>query len=163
MKTAILAIFVALPFSLAFGQSVERSVIGSAGDFRSAGNISISWTLGETVIQTATAGSVMLTQGFQQPESATNSLKELSKSSITVFPNPSNGLFKLNIAGFNDLNLLVVHVYDAAGKQVAIKNINVVSGAAGFDLTSLPEGIYTVHFTSNDPAISATYRLTVLK
>lgn len=163
MKTAILAIFVALPFSLAFGQSVERSVIASAGDYRSAGNISISWTLGETVIQTVTAGSVMLTQGFQQPGSATNSLKELIKSSITVFPNPSNGLFKINLAGFNDLDQLIIYVYDAAGKQVALKNINVVSGAAGLDLTSLPEGVYTVHFSSSNQAVSATYRLTVLK
>jgi hypothetical protein len=42
-------------------------VISSSGDYFEGSNASISWTLGEIATETFTNGSVVLTQGFQQP------------------------------------------------------------------------------------------------
>jgi hypothetical protein len=54
---------------------VNLEVISSAGDYFApeGSNITLSWTLGEPVIETfaPTGGSVILTQGFQQPIEAT--------------------------------------------------------------------------------------------
>ncbi len=60
-------------FSIAFlmtffanGQSISPEVITSTGDYYSNSNVSLSWTLGEPVIETFEAGGFVLTQGFQQ-------------------------------------------------------------------------------------------------
>lgn len=45
---------------------VKQEVIASAGGFDTNGSISISWTLGETIIPTFTNGDLVLTHGFQQ-------------------------------------------------------------------------------------------------
>ncbi|MBP7497474.1 MAG: T9SS type A sorting domain-containing protein [Bacteroidales bacterium] len=67
-------IFLSILFSnLGFSQSLSPEVISSAGDFFSGANITLSWTLGEPVIETFSSqdGQIVLTQGFQQPEATT--------------------------------------------------------------------------------------------
>jgi len=57
--------------SVAMGQvQITRQVIGSTGGDVTGSNISVSFTVGETVIQTV-SNSMILTQGFQQPEEDT--------------------------------------------------------------------------------------------
>lgn len=54
--------------TVAFGQvQITRQVIGSTGGAAAGTNIAISYTVGETVIQTI-SNSMILTQGFQQPD-----------------------------------------------------------------------------------------------
>lgn len=48
-------------------QSLSPDVITASGDYYENANVSISWTLGETVTETFTGTNVILTQGFQQP------------------------------------------------------------------------------------------------
>ncbi len=49
-------------------QSIERSVVASSGDYFEGAGISLSWTLGEIATETYSNGSIILTQGFQQPD-----------------------------------------------------------------------------------------------
>jgi hypothetical protein len=44
-----------------------QQVISTAGDYYQDENMSLSWTLGETVIETFENDNIVLTQGFQQP------------------------------------------------------------------------------------------------
>lgn len=48
-------------------QSLDRSIIGSAGSSVVAPGIQLDYTVGELVISTAAADGIMLTQGFHQP------------------------------------------------------------------------------------------------
>ncbi|MBN3035923.1 MAG: hypothetical protein JW861_10085 [Bacteroidales bacterium] len=48
-------------------QSIERSVVASAGDYFAGANATLEWTLGEIATETFAAGNIILTQGFQQP------------------------------------------------------------------------------------------------
>ncbi len=48
-------------------QTNAQQVIATSGGYYENENISLSWTVGEPVIETFTAGDVILTQGFQQP------------------------------------------------------------------------------------------------
>lgn len=69
MKTKIIT--AALFFSgllTGLSQSIERSVVASAGDYFQAAGISLSWTLGEIATETYSNGNTILTQGFQQPD-----------------------------------------------------------------------------------------------
>jgi len=61
----IFFILIALAF-LSF-QTKAQQVIAAAGGYYEGENISLSWTLGEPVTETFSAGGAILTQGFQQP------------------------------------------------------------------------------------------------
>lgn len=68
----ILILLIAVVFTITLtAQSVSPEVVASAGDYYEGTNASLSWTLGEIVTETYTAGGVTLTQGFQQPISIT--------------------------------------------------------------------------------------------
>ncbi len=69
MKTLTLSLLVLLFPFLLMSQSVSPEVISSSGDYFEGSNASISWTLGEIATETYSNGSVILTQGFQQPYS----------------------------------------------------------------------------------------------
>lgn len=62
------------------GQSLIRKVVSTNGGNQSANGVSLSWTMGETVIPTLIAGNNLLTQGFEQSESAIQT--------VLVSPNP---------------------------------------------------------------------------
>jgi hypothetical protein len=147
-------------------QSIERSVIGSAGGYASAGSVQLSWTAGETVTATATAGSVMLTQGFQQAEQTPNSVTPIDLSSvIRLYPNPSAGIFQLGYKTNSPSNAsdFSAHVFDATGKMVAnISRIDLASGSSDLDLSALPGGMYTLRMLSNQNA-AGTFKLTIIK
>jgi hypothetical protein len=66
MKKSILFLIVIAFASLSI-QLKAQQVIASAGGYYEGENISLSWTLGEPVTETFSAGGVILTQGFQQP------------------------------------------------------------------------------------------------
>ncbi len=69
MKITIFTItFFLVGITTCLSQSIERSVVASSGDYYEAGNISLSWTLGEIATETHTSGNTILTQGFQQPD-----------------------------------------------------------------------------------------------
>ncbi|MCB0402190.1 MAG: gliding motility-associated C-terminal domain-containing protein [Flavobacteriales bacterium] len=77
MKQIFLIIMLALS-AMSFAQvTIERQVIGSTGGFSTLGNGStISSTVGEPMVQTVSAGSIILTQGFQQPQRTNDSIVE---------------------------------------------------------------------------------------
>jgi gliding motility-associated-like protein len=71
MKKLIhIVIVLLLPVTLAAQVgSITPVLVGSAGNFSSAGNISLSASVGEPMVVTANAPTMILTQGFQQPTS----------------------------------------------------------------------------------------------
>jgi len=68
MKTSkiLFILFISLTFSV---HIYSQEVISSAGGYYQNENISLSWTLGEPVIETFEGSGLILTQGFQQPYS----------------------------------------------------------------------------------------------
>jgi len=69
MKKLLLLSVVCFVVVSANGQSISSSVVASAGGYSEAGEISLSWTLGELAVETFTASELILTQGFQQSKS----------------------------------------------------------------------------------------------
>jgi len=66
-KILIALLFLLFKFNFAYSQTISRSRISSAGSTLTGGSNQITFSIGETVIPTLTAGGSMLTQGFQQP------------------------------------------------------------------------------------------------
>jgi len=73
-------------------QSLESEVVSVAGETDAAGNeMFLSWTLGESVIESYSDGSLILVQGYHQPTMKAIPIISVSgfKDVISVYPNPA--------------------------------------------------------------------------
>lgn len=66
MKKITLILGMVLLSIASFGQNNDLKVVSPAGGYFTGSGITLSWTLGEPVIATFSAGDILLTQGFQQ-------------------------------------------------------------------------------------------------
>ena len=88
---------------------------------------------------------------------STNDLNNVARD-LTVFPNPSNGQFALNMEGFT--GAVTVDVYNIVGRKVWTSSVNAQAGIQQVDLTSLDAGNYLI--SASDDAQTLTRRLTLL-
>lgn len=99
--------------ALTYGQiSLDRQVIGSAGQSASTSSLLVDYTVGETMVTTASAGTIILTQGFHQP---TDNLVSITPKewdlSLQAYPNPTTHsvLLDFKVADPQELTLSVYH------------------------------------------------------
>ncbi len=71
-----------------------QEVVSTAGSHGETTAGSLSWTVGEPVIETITDGTNTLTQGFQQSKLTVTAINDLKFPGIelSVYPNPTNSL-----------------------------------------------------------------------
>ena len=142
MKRYIL-IFVTGIFTLSsFAQTNKQDVIASAGGYNVNGALSISWTLGETIIPTFQNGDLILTHGFQQQLIITAVEENLeSLVRVTVYPNPAGEM--INIDFDNALDTEVTYqLINSQGKVVKTNIIEATVIETQVNLQELPGGIY---------------------
>jgi hypothetical protein len=85
----------------------------------------------------------------------TTSLNENSnQSTISLYPNPSNGKFQLNVLSGNNVFMTV---FDNMGRLVCSKN-NITSDTI-IDLTNQSSGIYLIQITGSNFNQSIRYTL----
>ena len=118
MKRAITLLLAIIPLTL-FGQvQLERSVIGSTGGDAGSGDVHLSYTVGEPVVTTASGGTIILTQGFQQPTDVIIGIDEPDYGiSINAYPNPTEGTVILDVETEKPREFNV-EVFDASGQKV---------------------------------------------
>jgi hypothetical protein len=123
--------------------SMGQEVISSAGDFHSAGGHSVSWTIGEPVIDTWTAGGTVITQGFQQPILDIVSVYEHPELSfdISAFPNPTSDFLNLVVTN-GDYEKLSYQLFDLTGKLLDSRQV--VSEHTEIMFAHLPAAMYYV-------------------
>ena len=141
MKRFIFVFMTAL-FALSSGAQVKQEVIASAGGYNVASNISISWTLGETIIPTFTSPNLILTHGFQQQIIITAVEENLENQvKISVFPNPASDnviiAFEEPVEGEVKIFML-----NSLGKLVKTDFIEPAMVEKQINLQDLPAGVY---------------------
>jgi hypothetical protein len=100
----------------------------------------------DNVVYAATYGRGIFSGAFTAPLLANNSFTTNSKN-ISIAPNPSNGVFNINIDKFSgDLNLEVV---DLNGRVVMNKKMN-DSAEKSIDLKGFQTGVYVLKITGED-------------
>lgn len=132
--------------SLAFciNAQVNQEVIATSGGYNVNGNISLSWTLGETIIPTLHSqdGSLVLSHGFQQKLLVTaieETFSELIK--IKVFPNPASDVISIQFES-PVVDEIIVDILDIQGKLLKTEKIDAASREKQINLQDLPGGIY---------------------
>jgi len=121
-----------------------QEVIASAGGYNVSEGVSLSWTLGETVIPTFKSqdGSLILTHGFQQKMIIT-SIKEtiIEKVKIKVFPNPLTEIMTIQFDTPVDEEI-IIDVIDSQGKTFKSDIIESTLTNKQVNLQDIPAGIY---------------------
>jgi hypothetical protein len=142
MKRYILLIFsVFLALSVS-AQTTKQEVIASAGGFNTNGTLSISWTLGETIIPTFSNGSLILTHGFQQQILITaveENLETVVK--VTIYPNPASD--NINIIFEEPLdNEVKLYLLDSQGRLIKTDVIENATTETEINLQNIASGVY---------------------
>ena len=127
-------------------QQIKQEVIASSGGYNvaSGGTISISWTLGETIIPTFTSqdGSLVLTHGFQQKIIITTVEENLvNPVKITVFPNPTSEIVNIEFETPTDAEI-ALFLLNNQGSLVKTIQIPVTTLTKEINMQDLPSGIY---------------------
>ena len=162
MKTYLILIAAFFPLCL-FGQSIGRDVIAASGASVNSSAAHLSYTIGEAVIWQQASGTVVLSQGFQQPDGggsvAITDRQELLD--LTVFPNPAQGGISIAFDTRKKLELQISLV-NAAGQRVRDLGESVnVSGkeTLKMDLSGLSSGIYFLQLSGPEHGIRESVRV----
>ncbi len=161
MKKLIFIFTFILATSVAFSQSIDRQVISSTGGYSEAGNISVSYTVGEPMVETFEAGTIVLTQGFQQPDASPVGMEDINSGiSILAYPNPTEGEIILDFTTTREMELSI-GLMDVLGKQVSVtENISVSTGTKHLmDLSALASGNYFIVLKSADGTMNTNIKV----
>ena len=157
-----LIIFLTAFFLVMSANAQKQEVIASAGGYNTATGISISWTLGETIIPTfkAADNSIILTHGFQQQLIITTVEDNLQDPvKVTVYPNPASEI--INIAFENPVEGEIrLFLINAHGALVLTDIIEATTTEKQLNLQALPSGIYYLRLTKG--AVSNVYKVVKL-
>ena len=113
-----------LLFALCATSLQAQEVVTTAGSYGETTSGSLSWTIGEPVIETITDGTNTLTQGFHQSKltvTAINNLK-ISGVELSIYPNPTNSILSIEVKTDKQRDLLL-SLFDLNGKLILQKKM----------------------------------------
>lgn len=119
MKKLASIIVLMLPL-VVYSQSLSRQVVASGGAFESSSNMTLSYTVGEPVIETFSQSSLILTQGFQQTNlDPTVGIEEQEATNLKIiaYPNPTSNQVILELEASNEQEVSA-QVFDFQGKMI---------------------------------------------
>jgi len=101
-----------------------QEVVSTAGSYGETTSGSLSWTIGEPVIETITDGTNTLTQGFQQSKLTVTAINDLKVSGIelSVYPNPTNSFLSIEVKTDKQKDLLL-SLFDLNGRLILQKKM----------------------------------------
>ena len=101
-----------------------QEVVTTAGSYGETTSGSLSWTVGEPVIETITNGTNTLSQGFQQSKLAVTAINDLKFPGIelSVYPNPTNNYLTIEVKTDKQRDLLL-SLFDINGKLILQKKM----------------------------------------
>ena len=161
----IIAVCLTLPAQAQL--TIERQVVSSTGASLSAGNLSMDITVGEAIIQTLSAGNLVLTQGFQQgelnPNVGIDYVQDLQVGYL-VYPNPTNRNLTIRL-DTDEMISLRTSVCDMHGRDLGI--IHHFHGKGRMEhqlsLEALAAGMYVLHIHNKNGLILKSIKVQKLE
>jgi hypothetical protein len=135
----------------AAAQSTTPAVVASSGGFFSNTAGMLSFTVGElAAITTLSSANNFLTQGFQQPSDFGVFVPPVKDENflVSVYPNPSTGMFNLSITTSNNM-MLQLSLFDMLGKSIMTHQSKLSHGKnlVPVDLRQQVTGMYLLECT----------------
>lgn len=144
MKLLILFLLILNSCEL-FCQSATTEVLATIGGSSDKNGLSVSWTIGETIINEKSIPDYKLSQGFQQGlqlSVATENKPLIDRISITAYPNPVLNSLTIKIVNPSNSFSWTVILYDYKGEVIFLNETDEKTTEVNF--TSLPPGAYLV-------------------
>lgn len=143
MKIKLLLFTLLAMATCSYGQTLSPSVIALAGGFeKTRGGTTISWTLGEPIVEPIRGEDVQLTQGFQQPDLkvSTGFVDPAFAFGLITYPNPVSSALIMETDYQKTVNFRMVDMAGKLIKKGKWSNKNVL------DASELIQGIYAIYF-----------------
>ena len=133
-------------------QTISSSVISIAGGYeKTPSGMSLSWTLGEPIVDPLRSGSIQLTQGFQQPDLKLSTAYEDPgfDASLSVYPNPTMDYLQMETDFQQQIRYRLVDITGKLIDQGTWKKQHTV------DVHALPAGPYAIYFVAEDRMVKS--------
>lgn len=144
----------------AFSQDKDLFLVASAGASYQAGDLQLDWTLGEVMIQTLEKPSVLITQGFHQPDFSLIAVKPIAEDVglVLVLPNPFSDELSIKM-NFKAPEKGLVELYDMTGRKLWGKSFYGRDFLEKYSTSSFAPGSYILVVSLSDDAILYSYQL----
>jgi hypothetical protein len=141
-------------------QTLKPDITTTTGDYYSNAAGSLSWTMGEPIIETYSDGSNILTQGFQQSSYSVTAVENVNEPHVivTVYPNPSDGIINIRSNENKNLNAELIEI---EGKTVYRRVLE--NGQGEMNLGSLADGIYLLRVYDDSGKLIQTLKIQKVK
>ena len=150
--------FLVLPLLLLFYKSQAQEVISSAGASYSSSNLQLSWTIGEPMVETFSAGGTILTQGFHQSKLVITAIDPipLAGFELEVYPNPTLGEINIKVNN-NNISKLRFFLYSSKGEQILQQELS--SQTERINMQLLAPGYYILKITRDTDIPVQTFKI----
>ncbi|MGJ8661819.1 MAG: PKD domain-containing protein, partial [Bacteroidota bacterium] len=129
-----------------FGDGTTSTMMDPAHVYNTVGTFTVTLTVTNACGSNTFTGTVV---------SSTIGLEEVNGvGTISVYPNPSNGLFQIDFNMNNDMNI-TVQVTNVLGESVYMKDLGSISATHkdAIDITNAAPGVYYVTIVSNNEKV----------
>lgn len=134
---------ISILFMMAAGVFAQSAIVPVGGDAQSNGG-SVSYTVGQVVVQTSSDGTVSVAEGVQQPyEIMTVGVDDYPQIVLNavVYPNPTENIAQLQLNGFEiPIGGFRAIIYDGNGKM--LQSLNVTDDITPFQIGQYATGTY---------------------
>jgi hypothetical protein len=145
----------------AFSQSLTPDVVAAGGDYYVTNTGSLSWTLGEAVIETVSNNETTFTQGFQQSLYEVVDIEDVKDDSYTVFvyPVPASDFLNIDITSQDKTVSLNVELFDIAGNKLYEQAVQSSSFHENMSLTKYRSNSLVLKITNTKNQIVKTFKI----
>lgn len=151
--------------SVGMAQQLSPSILAVSGGTARTQTMSLDWTLGESVVETAMVSDRLYTQGFHQPLLQVSELLNqpaLTGSdadyNFTVAPNPVASYLTVGITAPED-SPLQLHLTDLNGRQYNLPIMPSTIKSTQINMTTFPAGTYLLHIRRVDGQVLKSYKI----
>lgn len=143
-----------------FSQSVQREVISTSGGFGSNSGAMLQSTIGELMPDTYFSGTIILSQGFEQPDPfiPTAISTRINTISGQAYPNPVINELTISLPFAADIT---VEISDLLGAKYYFDNSQLVETYEGFkfNMEKLSSGIYFIRVRSKSAHYEKVFKI----
>jgi hypothetical protein len=147
MKRYIFILVTSL-FILNASAQTQQVIASAGGYYTSAVNLTLSWTLGETIIPSyGPTNGLILTHGFQSILRTVTVEENIDTPvKVTVFPNPASDYLNISFTDPLDTEVSLILI-DAQGKLFKTQVIESSTTEIQLNFQDLPSGLYLLKLT----------------
>jgi hypothetical protein len=134
--------------TVAMGQvEKDRDVISAGGDNMANGSLSLSWTLGEPMVESLSESNLTLCQGFHQGGCEIVGVTEVLAFPVKVYPNPTTDEVFIEAEASEPLTTVL---YDLTGKTLFEKTWEMLAYPVVVPVEGLPAATYFLRLVARD-------------